>query len=324
MDVNITRNFNEKIRRMLNSVSYSELNSILEIRMRTNKPLSVYSCNNSRYLTSCGALSEFSQQGYIVTSQDINDTYNIACQYSVHSFQRELSKGFITVNGGHRVGLCGTAVYTDNQLMNIKNISSVNFRIARQINGCADEVCNSIFASGVQSLLIVGPPSSGKTTILKDICRQLGKRHKISIIDERGEIASVYNGIAQNDIGINTDVLDGYNKAEGIETAVRVMSPEIIVCDEIGNSEDVSAVIHSMNCGVKLIATAHAISIRELLRKPSVNEIIRYGVFDNIVFLSDTNTPGKIKKIIRTDSIDKTYWLNSDNCNDKPDRKLYV
>ncbi len=324
MHINISKHFNGRIKSVLNSIGSNKWNEIQEIRLRTGKPLSFSCFGITRYAAENGCLASDPSDRNIVAQQDIDDTFNSICQYSIHSFQRELCGGFITVLGGHRVGLCGTAVYSNENIQSIKHISGLNFRIARQIIGCADEILNKLFFSGLQSVLVIGPPSSGKTTILRDLCRQLGKRFKISVIDERGEIAAVFNGIPQNDIGINTDVFDGYKKADGIEMAVRVMSPEIIVCDEIGTSRDADAIINLLNSGVKLIASAHAGGTDELKKRPCIVKLIKAGVFDHVVVLDGMKSPGIIKNIVRTDSIAETYWNDTYYYNDKSDRVLYV
>ncbi len=324
MDINICKHFNGRIKAVLNSISSNKWIDIQEIRLRTGKPLCFSCFGITKYAGENGCLTNEPLDGYIVTQQDIDDTFNSICQYSIHSFQRELCGGFITVFGGHRVGLCGTAVYSDENIQSIKHISGLNFRIARQVIGCADEISNKLFHSGLQSVLVIGPPSSGKTTILRDLCRHLGKRYKISVIDERGEIAAVFNGIPQNDIGINTDVFDGYKKSDGIEMAVRVMSPEIIVCDEIGTSRDADAIINLMNSGVKLIASAHAGGTDELKKRPYIVMLIKAGVFDHVVVLDGMKSPGTIKNIVRTDNNAETYWNDTYCDNDKSDRMLYV
>lgn len=254
---------------------------IQEIRLRVNKPLSVMCSFKPSYITPNGNLTCNPSNTVTVTEKELNQCFEAVCQYSVHSFKREICDGFVMLKGGHRVGLCGTAVIHNNAIENIKNISSLNFRISHQIKGCAEKLYKEIFSRGLCNILIAGAPMSGKTTLLRDLTRILGNSFKTSVIDERGEIAAVWNGMPQNDIGINTDVFDGYPKAEGISAAIRVMSPQIIVCDEIGGEKDMTAVKYASYSGVYVVATIHSTSAAELIKR------IDSDAFDKIVFLSD-------------------------------------
>ena len=204
------------------------------------------------------------------------------------------------MNGGNRIGICGTAVIKNDKVETIKDISSLNIRVARQIIGCADEIYARLFRTQIQSVLIVGVPSSGKTTILRDLCRQLGQVRKISIIDERNELSATVNGMPQNDVGTCSDIFNSYPKAEGIITAIRVMSPEIIVCDEIGGEEDVIALQNAIHSGVKIIATAHAGSISEARNRAGLSKLINLGAFDSITLLGTGNKIGQLMDIYKT------------------------
>ncbi len=286
----------------VSGLSDAQLDDITEIRFRVNRPAAVCTyclksanCAASKilYITQNGQLTYNPASAVTVTEQDVRRTFEAVCQYSVHSFQREITQGFITVKGGHRVGFCGTPVMHNGTIENIKNINSINFRIARELTGCSEKLFESCFSDGPCSLLIAGIPSSGKTTVLRDLTRLLGGRFKVSAIDERGELAALWNGVPQNDVGLNTDVFDGYGKAEGISAAVRVMSPQIIVCDEIGSGEDFSAIREAALSGVCTVAAAHAADMSDLLRKfPKEN----LNIFDRIVFLPE---PGKVSSVLK-------------------------
>lgn len=217
----------------------------------------------------------------ILTRDDVEACFQELCCYSVHSFAREISEGCITLPGGHRVGFCGTAVINGGRLETLRDISSLNIRIARQIYGCGEELFHAVFANGLRSLLIAGRPMSGKTTVLRDIARLLGERYRVALIDSRSEIAAVYHGTPSLDVGENTDVLTGYGKNEGIMIALRTLSPDIILCDEI--SGDTDAIAHCMNCGVRLVATIHAASSDELYADDITRQIARG--FDSIAVL---------------------------------------
>lgn len=273
-------------------ISDAFFEDIQEIRLRVNRPVAASIKNTIRYITDKGQLTYDPKSAVIVSEQDLRRCFESVCQYSVHSFQSEILNGFITIRGGHRVGICGTSVVHGDTLENVKNISSLNFRIAREIIGCACDIYNRIFGDGLHNVLIAGAPSSGKTTILRDMARLLGERSRTAVIDERGELAAVLNGIPQNNIGINSDVFDGYDKPRGILTALRVMSPQIIICDEIGSDEDLDAIHAASNSGVYVAASVHAAGVDELKRKG-----IDLDIFDYIVLLSGCGSPGQVYKM---------------------------
>lgn len=268
-----------------------------EIRLRNGKPLSITSFGKELFITENGGVTSCPSLGLIINKQDIECSFKSIFEYSIHSFQRELSQGFVTIQGGHRVGICGTAVTKDGKIDTIKYITGLNFRIARQVIGSADQIMNQIFNNKIASTLIIGAPSSGKTTVLRDLCRQIGSSRKLSIIDERGEIAATHQGIAQNNVGICTDVFDGYPKEEGIMTAIRVMSPEIVAVDEIGDIKDCVAIERSIHAGVIIIATAHADSIDEIYGRKHIKALLDQKVFKRIVVLGTGDNLGKIMEI---------------------------
>lgn len=281
--------FGGNISTAIRKLSDGFFDEIQEIRLRVNRPAAVSVKNSIRYITADGQLTYNPEFGVIADSRDLQKTFEAVCQYSVHSFQREITEGFVTVRGGHRVGICGTSVVRDNTVENVKNISSVNFRIAREVKGCADELYRKIFGEGLGNVLIAGTPGSGKTTMLRDLARILGGRYKTAVIDERGELAAVMNGIPQNDVGTNTDVFDGYSKPLGIMTALRVMSPQIIICDEIGSGEDFKALYQVSNSGVYVAASIHSADMDELKRKG-----IALDIFKSVAVLSDCGNLGHI------------------------------
>lgn len=260
-------------------------NEIQEIRLTVNKPI---------YIVKRGKIETFSDIGVTVTEKDIEECVNSACEYSIHSYSSQLANGYITVCGGHRIGLCGTAVINDETVTAVKNISGLNIRIAKQIIGCADEIIKTVFNKEICGVLIAGSPASGKTTMLRDIARQLGKEYKVSVIDERSEIAATYRGVPQNDVGRFTDVFDSYDKPRGITIATRVMSPDIIICDEIGTEKEAEKIETAALCGVKIIASVHAGSLKELYNKKQIKKLIKKGIFEKIIVLGNGENIGKI------------------------------
>ncbi len=274
----------------------SDFDSIHEIRMRTNHPIGIVSFGKERFLTQKGNLTDFPDMCQSITSEDMEYSFRAVCDYSIHSYKREIAEGFVTLEGGNRVGICGTAVTENGEIATLKYISGLNFRIAGQAFGCAEEMCRRIFENGLSSVLIIGKPMSGKTTVIRDMSRILGGRYRVSIIDERGEIGAVYHGVAQNDVGKMTDVFDGYPKAQGIMTAIRVMSPDVIVCDEIGSEQDCNALLSSANTGVKIIASVHGGGMADISKRKFLREVVENNIFDCFITLGSGENIGKIMK----------------------------
>lgn len=217
------------------------------------------------------------------TQEDITACFLELCRNSVHSFAREIAEGYITLPGGHRVGFCGTAVMQNGRISTLRDVSSLNIRFAREVRGCASGLCEMAFSGGLCSLIVAGRPLSGKTTVLRDIARILGETHRVAVIDSRGELAGVHSGVPALDIGENTDVLNGYPKGEGMLCALRSLSPEVMICDEIGG--DAEEVRQCLSCGVRLIISAHAGSIQELERRAGFAELLE--CFDKAALLGD-------------------------------------
>lgn len=301
----------EKIRYLISAIDVRYAAKIKEIRIKTSFPISIVCTDESFFLKQSGMLTKkpYEEDVFITNKNDMDDAVRRLCDFSFHSFQNEMKNGYITVKGGHRVGICATAV-TDamGNLTAVKNVSSLNIRISREILGCSEELIYSLYRNEIKSVLIVGEPASGKTTLLRDIALRLSSEEfgflRVCVVDERKEIASTYDGYATNKIGISCDVLDGYPKSDGMLIALRAISPSIIVCDEIGDEKDVLAIQKVANAGVKLLASIHSNSFSQLLKRPQFIRLMDTGAFDVAVILEGKNAPCKIGEIVPL----KKYW----------------
>ncbi|NLJ31727.1 MAG: Flp pilus assembly complex ATPase component TadA [Clostridiales bacterium] len=299
------RGLSDRIRKCLKGLPADMKNQTQELRLRVNRPVSVC-CNNGIYfLTRNGRLACLPEDDMVLAGkEDLEESFRNICSYSVYSHQSEIKSGYVTLCGGHRVGISGTAVLRDGQISGMRDISSINIRIAREIPGAADELLKMLKDTINAGLLLAGAPASGKTTILRDIARQLssginGNMRKVAVVDERGELAGTYLGVPQNDMGLCSDVLDGYPKAEGILQAVRSLSPEFILCDEIGGNDEVNAVVQGLNAGAGVISSIHAGSIEQLMKRKQAVDLLRTGAFGTVAMLDGYSRPGKITGIYR-------------------------
>ncbi|TCO79182.1 stage III sporulation protein AA [Marinisporobacter balticus] len=277
-----------------------------EIRLRVNKPLMI-SCRNREYfISNKGKIVTNLSESYMITKLDIEKAYQLITDYSIYALEEEIRSGFITLKGGHRVGICGTTVLERHEIKTIKNISGLNIRISKEKLGVSNKVMQYLVEEGTfQNTLIVSPPQCGKTTLLRDIIRNLSNGmkkpnflgFKVGVVDERSEICGMYQGIPQNDVGIKTDILNACPKAEGMMMLIRSMSPQIIATDEIGKAEDVYAMEEALNAGIKLITTVHGRNLEEIKRRKNLNDLLKQGVFDRIIILSNDPKVGTIKQI---------------------------
>ena len=240
----------------------------------------------------------------VVNKNHIKETLDYVSDYSLYAFENEMRQGFITVEGGHRVGMAGQVLVEHGQVKNMKQISSLNIRISHEILGCADELISYITRDmKICHTLIISPPRCGKTTILRDLIRQISNGNKwvrgqtVGVVDERSELAGCYQGIPQNQMGMRTDVLDACPKAEGMLMLVRSMSPKVIAVDEIGDPKEIQAIKYAMYCGCKMLATVHGESFEDIQRKPLWKEMIKEQCFERYVVLGNQSQVGEIRFI---------------------------
>lgn len=300
--------FNDEIKTHILNLPTGILTNINEIRISSLGVLSV-TVKDKNIL-----IKNTNDYPYIVKPEEIENIFVKICNGTIYKYENQIRNGYITIRGGHRVGFCGSAVYDGNRLVTIKDITSVSFRVSRQIQNAAREIIGNIICKDkISSALIVSEPCGGKTTILTDLARLISKSGKrVAIIDERGEICSVYNGIPSKDVGDLSIVFDGYSKGEGMMIALRCMSPQVIICDEIGSKQDVDSMLEAMNAGIPVVATAHARNEDELLERPQIERLIDHGAVDKIIFLKGSKFPGAVKKIITVNKYDEDNW-NSDD-----------
>lgn len=282
------------IRSLLIQLDFSQVE---EIRLRLGMPLCIGLQDASWFLCRNGQLSKDPKTAYIVSREDIDAGVELISRGSLYSLENEIRQGYITVTGGHRVGIAGRAVVSGLQITSLKEISGLNYRFAKEITGAADALIHIICKNAMPlNTLILSPPQCGKTTMLRDLARQMSHRgYKVCVVDERCEIAGMHLGESPYDLGPQTDVLDACPKAEGMLMALRSLSPQVIITDEIGNSKDFDAIHSALSCGVCVIASIHAASRVDLLEKTRFQRL--KGLFECFVTLSKRRGSGTVEEI---------------------------
>lgn len=272
-----------------------------EIRLRADKPVIVTKDGAEVFLGAGGPVVDVSES-LRPSPALIAQCVEMISEHSLYAFEEELKNGYLSLPGGHRVGLAGKVVAGENGVKTIKNISGLNIRVSHEVKGCADGVMDFVASRGrVLHTMIISPPGCGKTTLLRDMIRQISDGapgalpgQTVAVADERGEIAGCYMGVPQNDVGLRTDVLDACPKAEGVMMLLRSMSPRVIAVDEIGGPEDARAIEAVISGGVALLCTVHGGGIEDVLNKPALRGLLDKNIFERFIVLEGA---GRVKAV---------------------------
>lgn len=260
-----------------------------ELRFRVGEPLGAVYEGKNLWITWQGTLGCGLEEPISVTKEMLKEMLEYISGYSLYAFEEEIRQGFITIPGGHRIGLAGKVVMEGGGVKTIRHISCLNIRLSHQVSGCAEKLLPFLYRNGrIENTLLISPPRFGKTTLLRDLIRLVsdgnayGEGVNTGVVDERGELAACFQGIPQNDLGRRTDVLDGCLKAQGITMLLRSMAPSVIAVDELATAEDLRTMEFAMNSGCTFLATAHGGSLEEIRRKPLFCPMMEAGLFQRI------------------------------------------
>lgn len=285
-----------------------------EIRLRSGRPLAVIYDNREYFIDEKGDFTLNPGQGFVVRHKWIRETMEYVSNYSLYAYEEEMRQGYITIEGGHRVGLAGKIVMEGEQVTQMKHISFMNIRLSHEMVGCGRQLCRyMVEKQRVYNTLLISPPRSGKTTMLRDLVRifsngeGLEQGYSVGVVDERSEIAACYMGVPQNDVGVRTDVLDCCPKTQGMSMLLRSMAPQIIAVDEIGGSRDLEALRSAMNCGCSIFATVHGENMEEIRTKPILRSFVDMHLFQRYVILSAGTRIGQVQYIY-DDMGNCIYW----------------
>ncbi len=297
----------QPVGKLLANLTRDKKTRLEEIRLRANQPLIIRLDKGELTATPQGEFINDWALGYRVNQSQVLTTLDIMTQSSIYAWEEEIKNGFITLRGGHRVGLTGKVTLDAGQVKTIKHVSGLNIRISKELKGVGRKVLPYLLKDyRVQNTLIISPPQAGKTTLLRDLIRllssgviELGIRGvNVGVVDERSELGGCWEGIAQNDLGPRTDVLDCCPKAQGMVMLLRAMAPQVIVADELGRPEDIRALEEAVNSGVSVLTSVHGEDNLDIRRKPILREVLQSGVISRVVVLSRRLNVGTVEKII--------------------------
>ena len=285
------------------TLSEKDFQKLQEIRLRVGQPI-ILKMNRQEVGLSDEGICKV-ESGYRISKQDVSDLLRCMSDFSLYALEDELRQGFLTLEGGHRVGLVGKVVLENNRIKTLKHISGMNIRIAHEVIGCSERIMPYVLSrERVYHTLIVSPPGCGKTTLLRDMILQLSEGfsgygpYTVVVVDERSEIAACYLGVPQNHLGRRTDVLDACPKVEGMRMLLRSMGPQIVAVDEIGKEEDCEALREMLSAGVSLLCTVHGKDEKECLRRPKLKELLEEGLFERLIILSSRQGPCTVEAIL--------------------------
>ena len=293
------------LRKLLPDDLYNLITSIVnpalvfEIRVRNKAPICINVNGEYRMLSQSG-FAKSAADAWLATEQIIDYILARATNNSMYSVGNQIRHGFVTFDGGIRIGICGETVIDDKGVKTIRNISSLNIRIPHEIRNCALTAMNFIASGGIKNTLIIAPPGAGKTTFLRDIARSISQVKGIKnvlVVDERYEIAAAHMGYPTMDIGPYTDVISGCSKEYGLREGLRSLKPNVVICDELATYEDLLCVADAMSSGVNVIASAHAFDHVDLSKKSQFAEVFKKKLFKRYVVISERNGPGTYEGI---------------------------
>lgn len=281
----IEKAFHEEIRTiLLKMIKREGVSNLEEIRIRLNKPLDVKINGVSYLLLADGTTCNNKNDAYIVHKEVFYHTLEKLARHSLYAYKDEIKNGFITIEGGHRVGIIGMCVIEDNKIKSVKDIKSLNIRLSHDVLNVSEKI-DYIYDNGIKNTLIISPPGGGKTTLLRDMIRSFSDKHDktVGVVDERLELTDYFYS------GIRTDVISNCPKHIAMSILLRTMNPDIICVDEIGNKNDVLALLDIFNCGVKVVSTIHGKSITDIQNKRNLQPILNNKYFDYFIILGKSH-----------------------------------
>ncbi|UOF90121.1 stage III sporulation protein AA [Fodinisporobacter ferrooxydans] len=312
----LPQSFRERFRQLFPNISQE----LQEIRLRLGRPLQFHIAGNDYFVTAKGRLTEQQQEALLVQAEDVEACLQLITKSSFYALEEELRKGFITIEGGHRVGIAGRVVLdASGSIQTMRDITHINIRIAKAIHEASrglENLLSDTVAKTIWNTLIIAPPQCGKTTILRDLCRRIsnGTFHrlipglKVGLVDERSELAAAVRGIPQHDVGVRTDILDACPKAQGMQMLIRSMSPDVIMTDELGRDEDAYAVMEALYAGVKVVSTIHGIGIEDAKKRHSLERLFRDKAFQRFVVLSRRKGVCTIESVLNEEGRILSEW----------------
>lgn len=291
-----------KLRRVFEALSL-RFEGLQEIRLRIGAPVLLRYFDREYFVDAAGGMDGDGRNAYYLSRSELQEAVEYISNYSLYAYEEELRQGYLTIRGGHRIGIGGKIILEKNRIKSIGHISCLNIRLAHEVIGCGKTLFPYLVSGReVCHTLIVSPPCQGKTTLLRDLIRILSvgssvlPGQNVGVVDERSEIAACYQGEPQNNVGYRTDVLDVCPKVEGMMLLVRSMSPNVIAVDEIGSPADVEAIEYVMNSGVRLLATVHGNGMDDIKAKPVLDRLVQEKVFQRYVILGGREA-GQIREV---------------------------